>query len=174
MVALVLSVLVLSCPAPVPGVPVAGFAPSGVYGGHWGVDFAAIPGTPVGTVAPGVVSFAGSVAGMLTVTVHHGGGVRTSYSYLASVLVPAGAVLSRGAIVGTSGTDHGAEVVHLSLRSGDRYLDPMLLCRRFEDPGRGLRLTGSRWAVSPYPVDRAARPTRRDFRPAPSRSSHRR
>ena len=61
-------------------------APSSDYAaGHRGVDFAAAPGTPVRAANDGVVSFAGSVAGTLHVTIAHAGDLRTSYSFLSSV-----------------------------------------------------------------------------------------
>ena len=46
---LALAFTILTCPfvAPVRGPVVAGFAPVGSYGGHWGIDFGAVPGTPV-------------------------------------------------------------------------------------------------------------------------------
>ena len=72
------------------------FAPQGPYAGHWGVDLQAEAGTPVVAVAAGVVTFAGPVAGRLSVTVHHGGGVRTSYSYLSAVTVAAGQAVAAG------------------------------------------------------------------------------
>lgn len=139
-----LVVLVLPCllAAPVPGPVLAGFAPQGYHGGHWGVDLAAPEGTPVGAAAAGMVTFAGSVAGMLTVTVNHGGLVRTSYSYLSAVTVSAGARVSRGTIVGSSGLDHDRAAVHWSLRVGDRYLDPLAACRLSGDPGPAVRLAG--------------------------------
>src|SRR3954447_17287967 len=67
---------------PVDGAVVQPFdAPSSPYApGHRGVDFAAAPGTPVRAANDGVVSFAGSVAGTLHVTIAHDGGLRTSYS----------------------------------------------------------------------------------------------
>jgi len=52
---------------PVEGPVVAPFAPEGRFAGHWGVDFAVSPGTPVLGADGGVVSFAGEVAGMLSV-----------------------------------------------------------------------------------------------------------
>ena len=72
---------------PVDGAVVHPFEePASVYGpGHRGADLAASPGTPVRAANDGVVSFAGSVAGTLHVTVAHAGGLRTSYSFLASV-----------------------------------------------------------------------------------------
>ncbi|MFQ5948287.1 MAG: M23 family peptidase, partial [Acidimicrobiia bacterium] len=61
--------------APVGGPVIRAFAPVGAYGGHWGIDFGVEVGTTVRTAAPGEVTFAGTVAGNRTVTVHHGGGV---------------------------------------------------------------------------------------------------
>ena len=61
-------------------------APRSRFGaGHRGVDLAAAPGTPARAAGPGVVSFAGSVAGALHVVVAHAGGLRTSYSFLATI-----------------------------------------------------------------------------------------
>jgi Peptidase family M23 len=119
---------------PVDGPVVAPFEqPSSVYGaGHRGVDFAVPAGTEVRAANDGVVSFAGSVAGTLHVTVAHTGDLRTSYSFLSSVLVRAGQQVARGEVVGRSGgmgTDHDGSVLHLGLRIGDRYVDPMVLFR---------------------------------------------
>ena len=100
--------------------------------GHRGVDFAVAAGTPVRAANDGVVSFAGSVAGTLHVTVAHAGGLRTSYSFLSSVSVRAGETVARGDVIGTTGGvggDHDGAVLHLGLRVGDRYVDPMLLFR---------------------------------------------
>jgi murein DD-endopeptidase MepM/ murein hydrolase activator NlpD len=145
-----------SCPAaglPVSGLPVRAFAPVGSYGGHWGVDLAAPPRSPVRVVAAGRVTFAGSVAGRLTVTVDHGGEVRTSYSYLTALSVGSGAWVAEGSNLGLSGEDRGAEGVHLSLRVGERYFDPMpwLNCR-LGYPAMGTRLVG---ALPSYALDRA-------------------
>lgn len=119
---------------PVAGAVVHPFEePVTVYGaGHRGVDLAAAPGTPVRAANDGVVSFAGSVAGTLHVTVTHTGGLRTSYSFLTEVSVRAGQEVARGDVVGTTGgtgPDHDGAVLHLGLRVGDRYVDPMQLFR---------------------------------------------
>ena len=42
--------------SPVPGEQVAAFAPVGAYAGHWGVDLAADPGTPVAAPIDGEVT----------------------------------------------------------------------------------------------------------------------
>ncbi|HEX5587943.1 MAG TPA: M23 family metallopeptidase, partial [Acidimicrobiia bacterium] len=119
---------------PVDGALVRPFEePSSVYGaGHRGADLAAAPGTPVRAANDGEVTFAGSVAGTLHVTVTHAGGLRTSYSFLQSVAVHTGDVVARGEVIGATGgtnDDHHGDVLHLGLRLGDRYLDPMLLFR---------------------------------------------
>jgi murein DD-endopeptidase MepM/ murein hydrolase activator NlpD len=125
---------------PADGPVVAPFAPVGAYGGHWGIDLAVPVGTPVRAAADGVVTFSGEIAGRSSVTIHHGGGVRTSYSYLASRAVAAGAPVTRGEIVGMSGLDHSTPAVHFSLRIGDRYLDPAAAVCRPTTPEVGIRL----------------------------------
>lgn len=112
---------------PVDGPMVRPFAPDGTYRGHWGIDLATPPGSPVRAAAAGAVTFSGSVAGMQSVTVHHGGGLRTSYSYLSDRRVRAGMEVARGSTLGISGLHHGKNAMHFSLRLGDRYLDPVPL-----------------------------------------------
>lgn len=117
---------------PVPGGVVAPFQePPGRYAaGHRGVDFAAAAGTSVKAANDGRVSFAGVVAGSTHVVVSHDGGIRTSYSYLATAVVSTGQTVTRGQVVGTaggSGEGHGPGVLHFGVRVGDRYVDPMLL-----------------------------------------------
>lgn len=170
-VALVLSVaLALPCPLglPVDAPVVRGFAPAGSYGGHWGVDFEVEIGTAVYAAAPGRVSFAGQVGGRLSVTIDHGGGVRTSYSYLDEIAVDNGSRVNRTTVVGWSGVDHGIEALHFSVRIGNEYVMPRVgaSCRLV--PAKALRLAGSR-PHPLYPSRRATRHPRRDVRPAPSR-----
>lgn len=98
--------------------------------GHRGADLAAAAGTQVGAANDGVVAFAGEVAGSLHVVVDHGGGLRTSSSFLASVAVRQGQQVRRGQVLGTTGGhdgDHDGSALHLGLRIGDRYVDPMVL-----------------------------------------------
>ena len=159
------------CPrleSPVAGEIVRVFAPVGRYGGHWGVDFAAEPGTAVGAADAGEVTFAGEVAGVLSVTVHHGGGLRSSYSYLQSVSVARGAWIQRGDAIGYSGTDHDLAAVHFSVRIGDRYHDPEDWLRCLNAPSKGLSLV----PIDPaYAAPRAARNPRRNVRSATSGAS---
>ena len=159
-------VLALLCPLqpPVAGAVLRPFAPQGSYGGHWGIDLAADPGTAVKAAAAGTVTFAGSVGGRLSVTIHHGGGVRTSYSYLFSIYLKVGDAVAIGDPVGTSGEDHGLMGVHFSLRVDSIYLPPPIgNCALL--PGRGLRLGGESPSGT-YPRPRATRHSRRHLRSA--------
>jgi murein DD-endopeptidase MepM/ murein hydrolase activator NlpD len=117
---------------PVPGPVVRSFAPPRArYGaGHLGADLAAAPGTPVRAAGDGIVEFAGVVANTRHVVVRHPGGLRTSYGFLKSISVHRGERVTRGAVVGlTGGTgeNHGGQVLHLGLRAGEVFVDPMQL-----------------------------------------------
>lgn len=148
--ALALAVLLFAQPAgsscvglsaPVPGPVVAPFAPIGAYAGHWGVDLAAPEGTTVRAAAAGTVTFAGVVAGNTTVTVDHGGGLKTSASYLGRLLVGRGAWVGRGTPIGESGVHDDRPALHFSMRIDGSYVDPaMFLGCRPAVPAPGLRL----------------------------------
>ncbi len=117
---------------PVPGAVRRPFvAPRSTYGpGHRGADLVAAPGTPVVAAHAGTVSFAGSVAGSLHVVVDHGGGLRTSVSFLARVDVRRGQRVVSGQVLGAAGgtgPDHEVGVVHFGLRVGETSVDPMQL-----------------------------------------------
>jgi murein DD-endopeptidase MepM/ murein hydrolase activator NlpD len=121
------------------------FAPVGHYAGHWGIDLAVSDiGTDVQAIGGGTVSFAGSVAGRKSVTIDHGGGIRTSYSYLSNIFVSTGRSVTRGATIGSSGVHDARNAFHLSLRSGSTYLDPLGLGRCSSVPEPGLWLTDVR------------------------------
>ena len=99
--------------------------------GHRGVDVSAPVGALVRASAVGVVSFAGNVAGNRTVTVDHGGGLLTSYSFLSGISVSKGTAVEQGEPVGTIGSGHpGSSLpphVHLSARRDGVYFDPLEL-----------------------------------------------
>jgi murein DD-endopeptidase MepM/ murein hydrolase activator NlpD len=76
----------------------------------------------VRAIGDGLVVFAGPVAGNRAVTVLHPDGLRSSYSYLAEVLVVAGERVTIGQTVGTAGARF-----HLGVRAGGTYLDPAAL-----------------------------------------------
>lgn len=92
-----------------PGVPVltrAFDAPSPNWQrGHRGVDLAGAPGQPVYPAAPGVVVFAGELAGRPLVSVAHPGGLRTSYEPV-EVSVRPGARVGAGTPLGRLAAGH--------------------------------------------------------------------
>ncbi len=90
--------------------------------GNRGVDYGTVPGQAVVAAAPGVVVFAGTVAGARHVTLQHADRLRTTYAFLATVAVDSGQVVARGDPLGTA-----AGRLHLSARLGDAYLDPAVL-----------------------------------------------
>jgi len=117
------------------------YAPTGRYSGHWGVDWGVPAGTAVRASGPGTVSFVGVVAGNLTVTVDHGGGLRTSYSYLAEVVVKRGDPVFDSTTLGSSGTGHGFPALHFSVRVGHTYLNPLpIIACRLATLSQALRL----------------------------------
>jgi murein DD-endopeptidase MepM/ murein hydrolase activator NlpD len=99
--------------------------PTPYAAGNRGIEYRTVPGSTVRAAAQGVVTFAGAVAGSLHVTVAHPDGVRTSYSYLATVLVTEGQRVLRRQPVGTTGAR-----LHVGARRGDRYIDPASLWDR--------------------------------------------
>jgi murein DD-endopeptidase MepM/ murein hydrolase activator NlpD len=115
---------------PVTGPVIRGFEePASPYGaGHRGIDIAAEVGTPIRAADAGVVSFAGPVAGSLFLTIDHGAGLKTSYSWLSQLAVTKGTVVRRGQIVAFTGQGHpGVEPSHLhfSVRLNGAYVDPL-------------------------------------------------
>ena len=158
--------------APVSGPVVAGYSPIGQYGGHWGVDFSAEVGETVRAPVSGLVTFAGSVAGMKSVTIQPVPGFKVSVSYLSEIRVSAGGRIDRGRVLGAAGIEGGVPGVHLSTRINGRYTDPkrQLGCET-TDITRALRLVTP---PQPYPRSRAYRNPGRDVRSDPYRPSTRR
>lgn len=158
--------------APVEGPVIADYSPSGQYSGHWGIDFAADRGAPVRSPVAGVVSFAGSVAGMKTVTIRPSMGFKVSLSYLDEIEVVDGAHVGIGQRIATAGLERGVGGVHLSVRFNGKYVDPAPYFRcRSNDISRALRLLRP---PQPYPRRRAHGNPRRNLRSDPHSSSPRR
>jgi murein DD-endopeptidase MepM/ murein hydrolase activator NlpD len=103
--------------------------PDSPYGsGHRGIDIAAAVGTPVLAPAPGTVTFAGQVAGHLFVTIDHGGGLESTYSWLSAILVRKGDGVDAAAVIAASGTGHPTDLVpnlHMGVKLDDVYVDPL-------------------------------------------------
>jgi len=100
----------------------------GVNRPHNGTDFAAATGTPVRTVADGVVIRAGYVGGHGNyVEIRHDGTYVTSYSHLSRIGVKVGAKVRQGDVVGRVGSTGMATGPHLHYqmwRNG-AFVDPM-------------------------------------------------
>ena len=120
---------------PVPGAATRMFdpPPAPFAAGHRGVDFAASDGATVVAMGAGVVEFAGRVAYTNHVVMRHDNGWRTSVSYVGEILVREGDRVQAGGRIarccGRSDPAHviGAPAVHVALRLGDEYVDPMVL-----------------------------------------------
>lgn len=138
----VLLVLLLGVPAtpaaasgdwvwPVSGPVIRAFdPPDSPYGtGHRGIDIAAPVGSAVVAPADGVVSFAGPVGGRLFLTIDHGNGLQSTYSWLSQLLVRKGDRVLRGQPVATTGSGHPDAPVphlHLGVKLDGTYVDPMV------------------------------------------------
>jgi murein DD-endopeptidase MepM/ murein hydrolase activator NlpD len=97
--------------------------------GHRGVDLAADAGQGVLAAGPGVVIFAGLVAGMGVVVVDHGGGLRTTYEPVAAG-TRVGARTVAGTRLGVLGAWPGhcaASCLHWGAIRAGAYLDPLAL-----------------------------------------------
>ncbi|GAA1758342.1 M23 family metallopeptidase [Luedemannella helvata] len=98
--------------------------------GHRGVDLAARPGDRVFAAAPGVVAFAGDLAGRGVVSVAHPGGIRTTYEPVRP-LVAVGDEVAAGAPIGVLAAGHAGcpapACLHWGARRADTYLNPLTL-----------------------------------------------
>src|SRR5690242_4351821 len=59
--------------------------PNPYAAGNRGLEYGTAPGDPVRASADGIVIFAGQVGGTLHITIRHADGLRTSYSFLATI-----------------------------------------------------------------------------------------
>lgn len=101
------------------------------YGrGHRGVDLAGTPGQAVLAAGPGVVAFAGPVAGRGVVSIDHPDGLRTTYEPVAGA-VGLSEVVDAGSPIGTLTAGHlgcgQPACLHWGLRRGEDYLNPLTL-----------------------------------------------
>ncbi|UGY93842.1 murein hydrolase activator EnvC family protein [Streptomyces gobiensis] len=130
--------LLLIWPVPDPQVERAFEPPPAPWAaGHRGVDLAGKAGRPVRAVAPGRVSFAGTVAGRGVLSIELSGTgdppLRTTYEPV-SPTVSVGDRVTAGQPVATlqPGPSHcrPSSCLHWGLRRGDTYLDPLTLLRQ--------------------------------------------
>lgn len=116
--------------------------------GNRGIEYATVPGSLVRAIGPGVVVFAGPVAGQHHVTVAHPDGLRSSYSYLAGVRARVGDTVAGHGVLGVAG-----ERFHVGVRRGEVYIDPASLW--------GQRMIGGRVRLVPTDGSGSAGPQRR-------------
>lgn len=104
--------------------------------GHRGVDLAGLPDQRVYAAGPGIVVFAGSIAGRPLVSVEHDGGLRTTYEPV-SPTVKAGQRVDQRSVVGTLLSGHpgcaASACLHWGALRGPAsrasYLDPLGLLK---------------------------------------------
>ncbi len=78
--------------------------------------------------ASGTVSFAGSVGGHVFLTIVHGGGLASTYSWLDALLVKKGDTVVVGQAVARSGWGHpngSTPHLHLGVKLDGGYVDPL-------------------------------------------------
>jgi murein DD-endopeptidase MepM/ murein hydrolase activator NlpD len=98
--------------------------------GHRGIDIAVPFGTPIHAPAAGTVTFAGWIAGSMFMTLDHGDGVKTSYSWLSGFAVARGDAVRTGEKIAYTGHGHpdvATPHLHFSARVNGMYVDPLLL-----------------------------------------------
>jgi murein DD-endopeptidase MepM/ murein hydrolase activator NlpD len=115
---------------PVSGPVIRAFdPPESPYGsGHRGIDIAAPAGSTALAPADGVIAFAGPVGGRLFLTIDHGGGVESTFSWVAALDVRRGDVVEAGQPVARTSGGHTGDLVpnlHVGVRLDDVYVDPL-------------------------------------------------
>lgn len=123
---------------PVPGgttISVWGDPRDGGARRHEGIDIGAPRGTPIRSVAAGVVKYS-TVSGRcgLGVSVDHGDGWRSVYCHLNSSAVAGGDTVTRGQPIGTVGNTGNAATttphLHFELRRNNQPVNPQALIGR--------------------------------------------
>jgi murein DD-endopeptidase MepM/ murein hydrolase activator NlpD len=96
--------------------------------GHRGIDIAVSFGTTVVAPDAATVAFAGKVGGHLFVTLDHGAGLTSTYSWVSAALVRRNDVVAAGAPIALSGQGHPGSTIphlHFGVRLDGVYLDPL-------------------------------------------------
>ena len=97
--------------------------PDGPYGaGNRGIEYDTADGDRVTAAAAGEVAFSGPVGGSLFVSIEHPGGLRSTYGYVAHLLVRVGTSVDAGDRVALAGGPF-----HFTVRLDGTYLDPATL-----------------------------------------------
>jgi murein DD-endopeptidase MepM/ murein hydrolase activator NlpD len=121
------------------GAPVKGYSISATYGAssslwssgsHTGVDLNAVTGTPVTSVGPGTVTFAGYDGSYGNkIVVEHEDGTETWYCHLSAINAEVGSKVTNETVIGLVGATGNVtgDHLHLELRSagGENPTDPV-------------------------------------------------
>lgn len=147
---------------PVPGPVLSVFAaPADPWdAGHRGVDLQVRTGQPVHPMAPGLVTWSGTVAGDTWTSVMHPDGVLTSYGPLQAPLgAPLGTPVASDDVIGRArGDAHGTPGrLHVGARLHGRYIDPAGLVA--DGPRLVATLVGPGGVRVDDPVEVTGRPT---------------
>ncbi len=109
--------------------PVHSISGNTFWSGHLAIDIAIGIGTPVVAADSGVVVFAGwtTVGYGNAVMIDHGNGFQTLYGHLTAALVPCGASVNKGTIIGTGGSTGNSTGPHLhfELRYMGGFVNPI-------------------------------------------------
>jgi murein DD-endopeptidase MepM/ murein hydrolase activator NlpD len=101
---------------------------------HRGIDFAAKTGTPIYSVAVGVISFVGRKGGYgNAVEVDHGNGLVSRYGHLSKFKIEIGALVKKGdliALAGSTGRSTGPHL-HLEILQNGKQIDPSKYLSQF-------------------------------------------
>ncbi len=110
-----------------------------VYRPHLGVDYAAPTGTPVHSVADGVITFkAYSGGGGNTIKIKHPGNIQTGYLHLSRYAagIAVGTHVSQGQLIGYVGSTGASTGPHLDYRvwKGGEAIDPLKIPQEPTEP----------------------------------------
>jgi hypothetical protein len=94
---------------------VHGISGNDYWGGHLGIDIAALEGNMILAADSGVVTYAGAIGGGygIMVMIDHGNGYRTLYGHLSATRVSCGQSVSQGQVIALSGNTGNSTGPHL-------------------------------------------------------------
>lgn len=100
---------------------------TGLQAMHYGKDYRCTIGQPVGAIAGGVVSHAGTAgqAGLL-VAIDHADGMQSLYMHLSATTMQPGKQVNAGEIIGACGNTgrSTAPHLHLGIKQNGQFIDP--------------------------------------------------
>ncbi len=109
--------------------------PSGSWGFHYGIDMAAVRGTPVRAASGGVVEHAGYVSGYGNmIIIRHSAVYKTRYAHLDSIHVKSKQVIQKGDAIGAVGdtgftikSGKDASHLHFEVYERGKQVNPLYL-----------------------------------------------